>query len=336
MHKFFLFIIFIMFANACSSVRDMKVLTTRPAYITLDGSIKKLVIVNRTKLHQKSIIENLLGGQIPGNDESLSKECIRSIIQTLNNSNRFTSVIYNKPLIKTTSNNTQAISFLSWPEVQQICSETNTDAVLAIDYFESNYKVINVSGTNPATSNPSGTPVLSATGTATAKATFRIYDLNKKAIAYDNQYQTTHTWTETASTYIEAVAKLANRNDALMKVSYQLGNRFADEIIPNTSWEARLMYKGKEDLTKKAERQALTNNWEAAAQTWEQAYNTSSDLKAKGNIAYNLALSYEVIGDLDKAKSWITKSYIDGGNKKALSYSSIIDGLISDHEVLEK
>ena len=61
-----------------------------------------------------------------------------------------------------------------------------------------------------------------------------------------------------------------------------------------------------------------------------------SDIKIRGYAAYNLALAAEVQGDLDVALDWAKKSYSDFRNKKALSYSRVLQQRIYDQARLKE
>jgi hypothetical protein len=71
-------------------------------------------------------------------------------------------------------------------------------------------------------------------------------------------------------------------------------------------------------------RRAQVNDWNGAVEAWSRAAQ-SRNAKVAGRAAFNLALAYEVLGDLDNAKRWVNKSYADFGNKKARRYAGILD-----------
>ena len=57
--------------------------------------------------------------------------------------------------------------------------------------------------------------------------------------------------------------------------------------------------------------------------------------KIKARAAYNVALAYEVLNDLQNAKAWVQKSYVEGGKSEALEYSNILEKRIREFGILE-
>lgn len=324
----------------CSSTRNMRVLTARPANIPIERSIKRIAIINRAIPLQKSIIEGVITGELPGTDVKLSRECISALNQELGTSNRFTTTVYNRELLSGSLNSTEFGPYLSWNTISEICKKTEADAVLSLEYFDAGYTLENLAKASKTIdkvlTNNTGEPIFSANGTASAKAGFRIYNNHNQSVIYENGYRHNRVWKQTARTYLEAAAKLLKRNEAIVCVSRELGSSFSRQLIPMSYWEDRLMFKGKNPLSVKAERLALTRNWEAAADTWKQAFDQAVKPKERGAIAYNLALANEVLGNYELAKKWIVTSYTEGGDRRALEYSKIIDGLIYDNQRMQQ
>lgn len=314
------------------ATRGMRVLTTRAANIAVSKDIKKIVLVNRTQGDGSGVVEGILSGELPGSDAALVQECMRGLNETLNLSTRFQTTMHDQILKSGNASGTQFGAYLEWAEVDSICNKTGADALLAIEFFDSDFLVsppIPRVGSNPL--------VFDSRATANARGGFRLYDRAKKAIVYEDFYRHTRNWTSSGGSIIAAANQLLRRNDALRTISYDVGSRFAQQLVPLNYWEDRLMFRGKEDATKRAERLALTENWAGAAEIWKQAYNNpTAKAKHKAAAAYNLALSYEVMGNLDEAKSWIQKAYVETGNPKALRYSDIIDRLIVNRARLEQ
>ena len=333
---------------SCSSTRNMQVLTARPANIDVDRSVKRLAIVNRSIAIQKSAVESALKGDIigtitgelTGNDIRLSRECISGINQGLSSSNRFDVTVFNRELLSGSLTSADFGPNLSWNTIGEICQKTGADAVISLEYFDAGYTLENLSKANKTIdkvlTNPTGEPIFSAGGTASARAGFRIYNNRNHTIIYENSYRHSRVWKQSARTYLEAASKLLKRNDAIVYVSRDLGSNFSRQLIPMSYWEHRLMFKGKNPESVKAERLALTKDWEAASDAWLRAYNSAFKPKERGGIAYNLALANEVLGDYANAKKWIVTSYTEGGDKRALQYSQIIDGLIADHQRMQQ
>lgn len=80
----------------------------------------------------------------------------------------------------------------------------------------------------------------------------------------------------------------------------------------------------------RAERMALSKDWEGALKNWTTVYESSTKKKIRAKAAFNAALACEVLGDLTAAQSWVQKSYVENGNDPALRYSDILDQRIRE------
>ena len=71
-------------------------------------------------------------------------------------------------------------------------------------------------------------------------------------------------------------------------------------------------------------RYADVGSWQAAADAWESGINQAQPEEA-GQLAYNVAIAYEVLGEFEKAREWAEKAYVVYGNGKARAYVSNLD-----------
>ena len=315
--------------TSCSSTKEMQVLVTRPAVFELPKDTKRIVLVNRSKGNALTILEGVLTGEIPGTDKVQSEQCMSGLQHTLNlNKN----IEFTRHTVRLSSDRGSSTGFgnpLDWNTVNTLSKQYDADLLLVLEYFDTDYFVRDLVGSN-ATSN------VYVRGTASAKAGFRLYDPIKSSILYEKTFSSSKNYTEFALTRLLALAKLTKGTEAVNDVSFTIGQNFAKRLIKYDVWEDRTMIKGKSGSeSAKAERFVLTNNWEKGVENWLNAYKNTSSETEKGNIAYNLALGYEVLGDLQAAKKWITTSFVEHQNKKAESYSRTISNRIETEGILE-
>jgi hypothetical protein len=173
-------------------------------------------------------------------------------------------------------------------------------------------------------------------GTATSNAGFRVYYPKTKSILYEDRFDYKKRWTQSSTNPADAIAKLIKKNEALFDVSYETGFEFAMNVVPLYFWENRDMYKGKKGDMERGERQALAKDWEGAIKTWTEVYNMSNKSKIRAKAAFNVALGYEVMGDLTNAQIWVQRAYVEVGKKTALEYSNIIDYRIREQDKLKE
>jgi len=76
------------------------------------------------------------------------------------------------------------------------------------------------------------------------------------------------------------------------------------------------------------------NNWDEAIVYLSEAVNTGKR-KTKGRAAHNLAVVYEILGDLETAKLWAQDAWAKYRNKGSKNYSFILGNRIKEQRVLE-
>jgi hypothetical protein len=323
---------------SCAGTRGMQVEVMRPALITISQDIKSIGILNRSIPTAKAGIEGTLSGEMPAQDKDLSEECLRVLTETLNTSNRFVVTrcegTMNAP-------DEKSLSFgvpLDWKIVDSLCLKYNLDAILVLEYFDTDFNVVNPGATAAAVVGTvlNGGGTVEVRGTATSNAGFRVYYPKTKSILYEDRFDYKKYWTQRSTNPAEAVAKMIKKNDALFDVSYMTGKEFAMNIVPLFYWENREMYKGKKGEMERGERQALAKDWEGAIKTWTAVYESSLKSKIRAKAAFNIALGYEVMGNLNEAQVWVQRSYVEGGKSTAMEYSNIIDYRLREQNKLKE
>lgn len=325
--------------TSCAGTRDMQVQVMRPAQITVPKEIQKIAILNRSIPSSQAGIEGTLTGETPKQDKELSEECLRALNDQLQTSQRFEvkRVEYTMNAADPKSLNFGAP--LDWTTVDSICARLGVDGLLVLEYFDTDFMVNNPAGTTAQAVQSvlnGGQTSVEASGTATASCGFRVYYANKHLIPYEDHFRYKKWWRERANNAAEAIGKLIKRNAALIAVSYETGAEFAMKIVPLYFSEHRDMYKGKKGNMERAERQALAKDWEAALATWTSVYESSTSQKERAKAAFNMALSFEVLGNLEEAQKWAGTAYVDGGKKPMLRYAEIIDGRVREQKKLQE
>jgi thioredoxin-like negative regulator of GroEL len=111
-----------------------------------------------------------------------------------------------------------------------------------------------------------------------------------------------------------------------------MGNRF----VSYRQWEDRVIYKGKSGDMQRAERLIVAQDYPQAMQVLQEVYQASSENKLRAAAAHNLGYCYEIMGDLEQSKRWLTESFASTGSKKTQAYLARINQRISEQFLLEK
>ena len=331
-------VISVLIFSSCRTTQGMQIEVQRPANISVDNTIKSLALLNHSIPGKEGLIEGTLTLETPKQDKELSNECIRGIDQLLRTSPRFEIKQCDSSMMASKQSSIDFGAPMNWDQVDSICKKYGTDAVLSLEFFDTDFSVINPAATAVNTVqnilNGAGAEV-EITGKATARAGFIMYYPAKRTIVYQDTYKQGKTWVQRSINPVEAIGRLIKRNEALTEVSYYTGQTFAHDLVPLYFWEQRMMYTGKKGRMSIGARQALTRDWEGALNTWKEEYDSNPKSKIRARAAYNIALAYEVLNDLQNAKSWIQKSYVESGKEEALRYSNILEKRIRDLGRLE-
>lgn len=330
--------------SACSSTRNVSMETMRPADISISPEINSLVLVDRTKFKKEfhNIAEGILTGEMPGQDKAAIQATLSSLSRTLQYSPRFSVKVASERII----GNSLTAAFpdpLSWEEVRALCEKYGTDAVLAIEIFDTDFIVTEgskkVKKTVGEGDNKREVTVdeFYAEGIADIMMGIRLYDPAAKSIIDQDVFRHSNTWKESADSPAQAIAKLINRVNATSEMGRVAGADYAYKISPMPVRITRSYYKKskKSPEVLMGARKAEVNDWKGAAIVWKRGLNDAPE-KDAGRLTYNLAVASEVLGEYDLALTWARESYVKYGNKKARTYVSSLERRMYDEEMANR
>jgi len=211
---------------------------------------------------------------------------------------------------------------LAWDEISSLCKKHQADAILSIEIFDSDFIV-----TNPAqiimqavegTINPGRG--IDLNGIAIVNFGIRLYDPVGKKIA--DEYQVTHRMNVNAGAYSaqDAVNYVMNKVEAVNQAGYFAGRTYGERITPSYYSVVREFYnKPRKNIDlRMGVRRSEVADWSGAIEAWNRALNAKR--RIAGRAAYNIAVGWEVLGDIEKAKEWASRSYTDYNEKRAKYY----------------
>ncbi len=272
-----------------------------PAERTIPAGIKSLAIIDRSQTDKKTfnIIEGGLTGEGIKQDRLASQICIDGLYTRLTNSRRFTAV----RTLKQYKNSGTGIEFpdpLEWKEIEDLCKEFKTDAIISLDIFDSDFLV----------------------DYAQVKVGFRLYDPSTRTVIDEVRYSQKMKWDQPVTTVGAIINRVLDKNDAIRDASYESGVRYGQRISPSWFRVSRLYYKrgkGNDDL-KEGARMMEVNDWDAAIEDMNRAMN-DRHRKVRGRASHNLAVIYEILGDYDQAREWARDAWGKYKNKDSKDYS---------------
>lgn len=332
-----------MIAAGCGT-RTVTMSVMRPAEITFPQHVNTLVLVDRTQFEKKpgNIIEGILTGEMPGEDRSGLQEAMRSFQNTIMSSPRFQVLKANEVL--TGNSLTQAFPApLDWAKIEELCAKYQANAVVAFEMFDTDFIITDGQRKVKKKFTENGVEVerevdeFWAQGVGNATIGIRLYDPKVKTIVDEQLYSRTNTWQAVGNSKLDALAHLIAKTEATKYVAGLAGSGYAYKIAPLPVRVSRQFYSKSNKVPQVAtgSRKADVNDWQGAINTWQSGLNNAHP-KDAGKLCYNIAIAYEVLGDLNSSKQWVSRAWTDYGNKKARDYSRIIDQRIREEERLRE
>lgn len=323
---------------ACSTT-NINLLILKPADITVDRNIKSMVIVNRTLPESKgaNIIEGIFTGEAIGQDRRAADEALRGLFIRLNEVQKFQVVHADERFVGSGSGHSFPQPF-SWKDVETLCNQYRTDAVLALETFDTDASLFNTTrnvNQKDSKGNTFVQTLFRTTVNVKVALGFRLYYPASKTIYDQQQYTFNKSWWNEGKSAIEANRALISTPDAIMQTANYAGDMYAKKINPYYINVGRMYFKkANGDINMKtAGRYARMHNWTEAVKNWNNAIKYSKNPKVLKRGFYNIALVYEIEGNLEEALKLVEKSYAMG-NKKALRYSQVLRNRIYDQQRL--
>ena len=261
-----------------------------------------------------------------------SKYCVEGLVSILENSDRYETKNIGDLELKGTGTS----SFpppLKWKKVNKICKTYNADALIVLQTFDSDSRILFGKPTR-RTVKRNGKKIVEMRHKAILEmkivSGWRIYDNSKQIIIDENKFTELKEFSAFGSSNKEAESKLPYRGSALKEsgdfAGFQYGKR-----ISLFGYRQEEFYSGKEERLKKASKNVKSNQWDDAINIWKDMANINDKIASKA--AYNI-LASEIKGYLDAAIDWAKAKAL--GDKRANSYISILNKRKQDQIKLNK
>ena len=342
MKRKLLFVLLLPFAIvACGPSRVVNILVTRPAAISFPPEVKSLAIVDRTRPESRAlnILEGIFSGEMPEEDRIAAQEAVNSLRNELGNSPRYSVRLCPERL----NGNSLTAAFpepLSWQKVGEICERENSEVLLSLEIMDSDFIVTNGSRIRNRREGAREVAFTEfyAQGLGNIKMGIRAYYPKTNAILDQQIVNTSRSWEGVGNSAAAAAALLINKAEANRQLARMIAADYAYKISPMPVWVNRSMY-GKSRHCPEIEsgrRFADVGKWKEAGEIWKNAVPAAPDPKTAGMLAYNTAVAFEVLGDLNLALQWAQDSYTRYGNPQGRNYAQVIQQRMREEEILKQ
>ncbi len=318
--------------SACKPTAQIRVL--QPADINLPAHVTTVAIVDRSKPSSgwANFGEGLFSGETVGQDKRCREQAAQALITQLTKTPRLT--VKNTGIeLEGSRNGSKMAEPMEWQKIEDICAEQGANLVLVIESLDSDVQHDPRKSENKKKDDKGKEfieTVFENSLEIGVKIGWRLYDPKQKVLLDEHTSESRSSKRRShGKTAAEALRNLPDQSNMARDMAKAAGEKYGQRIAPTYVSLQRTYFKkakgGFEDQMAQGQRFADSNQWDKAAGIWESVVkNAGGNQDAAGKAAYNIALSHEVRGDLEKAMEWAQKSYTDFGNKSAKEYVGTI------------
>jgi tetratricopeptide (TPR) repeat protein len=312
---------------ALCSMAWVRINILKPALIVLPQHIKTIAIIDRSVQVEtsESRTEQVLTGELFKQDEQAVRQTIDGTIDVCAEFNLY-QLIRTSERIKEGGTKSTFPEPMEWMNVSELCEKHKADALLSVEIFDSDFIISNpISIARQILEGKALTGSgFHVTAVAVINYGVRLYDPSDKKIL--DEYHVTHrlNYEGTGATPQDAFNHLLNKIEAINQTSYAAGRLYGERISPSYYSVVREFYnrpKRNDDL-RMGVRKSEVADWKGAIESWTRALNAKR--RIAGRAAFNIAVAWEVLGDLEKAKEWAARSYTDYKEKRGNDYHNML------------
>jgi len=291
----------------------------RPADVAFAPEANDLLIVNNTINqpaeygHRNQFIGAKLK-KVSIKTDSLSIFCLAALAEDLEGKDFFSSVQLNPNSINRGTGFLKA-GVLDSATVKNLCTVNHANVILSLDKIKVNDDLTEDYLRESAS--------YLSTIELKFKTTWSIHYLNNPKVT-TVEYNDTVFWESESYSRKKAMSDLPNRNDALVDGALTVGHKATNRFVPYWETEDRYVFNPSNKLMRQGMDSVYVKNWKSAISLWETEYNKSDESLTQAQAANNIAVGYEITGDLDKALEYATKAYSSLSKMKFLDYQSFV------------
>lgn len=312
----------------------------RPAEITFPSYVNTLLIVDRSKFEKNAvnILEGVLSGELPGEDKAGAQALMSSFQNQLTYSPRFKTKVAATRLAGNSITNAFPDQ-IPWTTVQSLCNQYEAEAMVSLEIFDSDFVItdgvrkVKKKVKDGETQKEIEVDEYYAEGIGNLTIGIRLYDPEENSIVDQQLLKETKSWSAVGTSTTDAVAKLIDKGDATRYLGRQAGIDYAYKIAPMPVRITRSFYgkSKKVPAMEQGSRYADVAEWDKAVDIWKDGIVTAEPKEA-GKLAYNVAIAYEVLGEMDMAKEWAQTAYVKYGNKDGRTYLNTLTRRLAQEE----
>ncbi|MBQ4821216.1 DUF6340 family protein [Aquimarina sp. MMG016] len=328
--------------TSCSSKKSLRTEVIKPPIVSLDSSIKKVGVLNRSIPSEENKgldqLDKILSVEGANLDKEGANQAVLALKNELTKNPRFieSKVIESNAL----SNPGGGVfpSALSWDVIDQLCKENNVDAIFVLAIYDTDAKATYDTAAKDI-KGPLGVKIPGLEHIVKIETKiytgWRVYDPVKRRISDELSVNEKTLSKGKGVNPVKAIEAAKNRKESVLQISRKIGENYALRLLPYKARVYRDYYVSATPNFEIAKRKVETGQWEGASELWLKE-TSNPNPKIAGQACFNMAFYNEIKGDYPKAIEWATKSYTDYENKNALDYIDDLKERIDNQKILSK
>ncbi|MGC9472409.1 MAG: DUF6340 family protein [Bacteroidales bacterium] len=303
-------------------VHKMAVDVYRPPEVSLPEDLQRIAVISRLGEIESQDIDNLVEGIFTGQGGFVQQlgahQATLGAMDYLEYSREFEDVFRVK-LNNTDTGYCEMPLPLDQQILDQVKEEHHADAAVVVEYlvtsnqsFAESRKVYEQQKKNEVWENT----VIYNVGTverfvAVLKVElstgWRLYDLRRNRIVDEYESSDSIFWEVDGSSRRAALSRLPNKNRAVEEVGFMAGEKYALRITPGWRTVRRTFLTGKRSYYKNIRQKLKRRMYGDLKEIWQQGLRSDkTDIRI--TALYNLAILYEMEGDLEKARQLLEEA----------------------------
>lgn len=316
-------LLLILILNSCVSYKEFSVEVFKPAELSIPANTKNIVLVSRNLKYKNDTLQNyyqrnrqLIRDKINLNIDSLAvSTCLDTVASRLTNQGHFEQV----QVLPVTTFSKIRVSDIKPAKAEwykSVAEKSGADVLVLLDMFSCFYS------TNAAESSPEARVVTSNI--------WSVYNAkNQQIIDRFSQIDTLY-WNQLDENGNYQKVKIPDKKNAVMLAAGVIGMNYSKHILPAWTQLKRTYLSCNDSNFQKALKLAQDNQWKEAIGIWLGFSEDKSNLK-KASAFYNLAVTSEMDGDIDKAIEFTDKAakastglFLGSVNEQVRRYSVVL------------
>ena len=307
-----------LFAVSCMPTRSIIVDVPQPAQKELPASVQSLTLVSQavdetysdlqTDSLQKLFYEQRFNLDTVIFDVQMADTTLKALGELLYESGRYDYVIPEARFLRASSNKRPAPE-LSWSDAAALAETFETDAVLSLDYLKAHVTTEYGNNTYYNPYDETFNSAVNAKMKIEYEAFFRIYFPEQKQVLLAEYIRDTLYWDDADTSVKRLFSRFTPVKQALTEAGIAIALDLSDKIAVRWKPERRKYFVSGNSQLRQGDLAAASGDWQKALSLWEEAARETASKSVKSKAQLNIALGYEILGNIDQAIDWALKSY---------------------------